>query len=92
MEYDPNEIRFRRIERKLNLLIGLVIVQLLVLLMVVVNLYLPSTFTLILMLLSLAVFLFVFRNQIPIWFGSLSRYVFGQLFSAQKSDSMKDIK
>jgi len=92
MEYDPNERRFRRIERKLNLLIGLATIQLVVMLFIVVKLFLPSTFTLILLLLSVAIFLFVFRNQIPNWFGDFSRYVFGQLFSAQKSDSMKDIK
>jgi hypothetical protein len=92
MEHNPHESRFRRIERKLNLLVGLMAVQLIVLLFIVVKLFLPSAFTLILMLLSLAVFLFVFRNQIPFWFGSFSRYVFGQLVSAQKSDSMKDIK
>jgi hypothetical protein len=92
MEQDPHEIRFRRIEKKLNLLISLAAIQLLLLLIVVVSLFLPSTFTLVLILLSLAVLAFVFRNQIPNWFGSLSRYIFGLLFSAQKSDSMKDLK
>lgn len=92
MEQDRYENRFRRIERKLNLLLGIAAIQLVVMLFIVVKLFLPSTFTLVLILIFLAVFLFVFRNQIPSWFGSASRYLFSQLVSAQKSDSMKDMK
>ena len=92
MEQDRYENRFRSIERKLNLLIAIVTILLVISLFIVVKLFLPSTFTLILMLLALAVFLFIFRNQIPGWFGNASRYFFYQLVSAQKSDSMKDIK
>jgi hypothetical protein len=92
MKYDPHESRFRRIERKLNLLVSLTFIQLLIVLIILVNLFLPSTFTLVLILLSVATLIFVFRNQIPYWFGSFSRYIFSQLFSAQKSDSMKDLK
>ena len=92
MEHEPYKKRIRRMDQKINLLIGLAVVQLILTLFIVIQLFLPSTFTLVLMLLSLAVFLFVFRQQIPFWFGSLSRFVFGQLSSAQKSDSMKDTK
>lgn len=94
MENDLNEKRFQRIEGKLRLLVVLSIVQSVVIVALVVCLFIkqfmPSTLSLILMLVVLAVFLYAFRSQIPIWFGSTSRFVFSQLFEAQKSDSMKD--
>lgn len=94
MKNDPNESRFRRIESKLRLLIGLSIVQSVVIAVLAACLFMkqfmPSTLSLVLVLVGMAIFLYVFRTQIPAWFGNASRFVFAQLFEAQKSDSMKD--
>ena len=94
MENDPNEKRFKRIEGKLRLLVMLSIVQSVVIVALVICLFIkqfmPSTLSLLLMLVVLAVLLYAFRSQIPLWFGTASRFVFSQLFDAQKSDSMKD--
>lgn len=90
MDKDPNEKRLRRVEVKLNVLLGFSAVQLLVLLAIVIKQFLPTPFTWVLILVAVATFIFAFRNQIPSWFGHFSRYIFGQLFAAQKSDSMKD--
>jgi hypothetical protein len=94
MDNDPNETRFKRIENKLRLLVVLSIAQSVLIIALVVCLFIrqfmPTTLTLILIFVVLAVFLFAFRSQIPSWFGSTSRFVFAQLFEAQKSDSMKD--
>ena len=96
MENDPSEKRFARLEKKLNLLMTLVIGQAVLLAVLVVCLiidqFMPSTLTLIMMLVAVAVFAYFFRGQIPGWFARLSRFVFAQIFAAQKSDSIKDIK
>ena len=101
MESDPNEERlneerFARLEKKLNLLTLLTIGQACLLAVLIVCLiidqFMPSTLTLILMLIALGVFAYFFRSQIPGWFARLSRFVFAQMFAAQKSDSIKDIK
>lgn len=94
MENNPNEKRFQRIEGKLRLLVLLSLVQSVVIIALIVCLFIkqfmPSTLSLMLILVVSAVFLYVFRSQIPVWFGSASRFVFSQLFEAQESDSMKD--
>ncbi len=97
MENDPNnDARFKRIERKLTLLFGLAIVQLALLVFLAVCLvikqFMPSTFSMILLLAAVAGFMYFFRAQIPSWFGSGSRFIFAQIFAAQKSQSIKDIK
>jgi hypothetical protein len=93
---DPNETRFKHIEGKLRLLIVLSIVQSLVIAFLIVCLFvkqfMPSTSSVILLLVAIAVFLYVFRNQVPTWIGNASRFVFSRLFDAQKTESMKDIK
>lgn len=95
MDHDSNETRLKRIESKLRLLVVLAVVQSIVIALLVVSLFIqqfmPSTPTLILLLIVLAVLGYVFRKQIPSWFGRISRLCFSQLVAAQKSDSMKDI-
>lgn len=96
METDPDEKRFARLEKKLNLLTVLAIGQAILLAVLVVCLMLeqlmPSTLTLIMMLVAVGAFAYFFRSQIPGWFARLSRFVFAQMFASQKSDSIKDIK
>ncbi len=96
MEFDPNEKKLDRLEKKLNLLMTLVIGQAVLLAVLIfcliVDQFMPSTLTLIMMLVATGVFAYFFRNQIPGWFARLSRFVFAQMFAAQKSDSFKDIK
>ncbi|MFK7770224.1 MAG: hypothetical protein AB8B55_23640 [Mariniblastus sp.] len=101
MENDPEKFsttdaRLKRIERKLNLLFGLAVAQLIVIVFLaiclVIKQFMPSTFSLVLFSLALAGFGYFFRGQIPSWFGNGSRLIFSQLFAAQKSESIKDIK
>ena len=96
METDPNEKRFARLEKKINFLTVLMSGQAILLGVLVVCLiiqqFIPSTLTMILMLVALGAFCYFFRTQIPGWFGRLSRFAFAQMFAAQKSDSLKDIK
>jgi hypothetical protein len=75
---DSADLRLKKVERKLSLLIGVSICQ-----------FLPSTFTLVLFAALAILFVFVFHKQIPGWIGNLSRYVFAQMIDSQKSDSMK---
>lgn len=94
MENEPNEKRFKRIESKLRLLVALSVAQSVVIIALAICMFvqqfMPTTPTLLLMMVALAIFVYFFRSQIPSWFGSSSRFVFTQLFEAQKSDSMKD--
>jgi hypothetical protein len=94
MENDLNEQRFSRIESKLRLLVMLSIIQSITIVVLVfclfIKQFMPTTLSLILMTVVLAVFFYAFRSQIPSWFGAASRFVFSQLFEAQKSNSMKD--
>ncbi|MDG1874315.1 MAG: hypothetical protein P8J27_10420 [Mariniblastus sp.] len=94
MEQDPHEKRFQSIEKKLNLLVVIGITQAIVLTVLasclLVNQFLPSTWTMILLLLLTVVFVYFFRKQIPGWLGTAGRFFFSQLFAAQKSDSAKE--
>lgn len=96
MEHDKNEERFKTVEKKLSLLITLAIAQsaalAILIIMVVFQQFMPGTMTLFLFLVGVVAFLYVFRKQVPGWIGNMSRYAFSQMFAAQKSDSMKDIK
>lgn len=96
MKNDENDTRFIAIEKKLKMLVMLCTVQTIALailiLCLVVQQFMPSTLTLIMFLAVVCVFLFFFRNQVPGWIGNITRYAFAQMFAAQKSDSMKDIK
>ena len=95
MEKDPHEKRLQRIEGKLRLLVVLSIIQSSVIAFLVVCLFLrqflPSTPSIIMLLAAIAVFFYLFRAQIPSWFGSTSRFVFSQLFAATETD-IKDAK
>jgi hypothetical protein len=92
---DPNQERFQRIERKLSLLLTIAIAQSVVILLLVVGMFvsrfLASTMPMIIFLVVTIGFLVLFRKQLPGWFGSVSRFVFSKLLSAQKPNSMKDI-
>ena len=96
MENDPDEKRFERLEKKINLLTALTIGQAVLLAILVVCLtiqqFMPGTLTTIMMLAAVGAVAYFFRRQIPGWFGRLSRFAFAQMFASQKSDSMKDIK
>ena len=96
MEDDKNQERFKTIEKKLSMLVTLAIVQSVALAVLVVCLvvqqFMPSTLTLLLFLAGVIGFLYFFRAQVPGWIGNISRYVFAQMFAAQKSNSMKDIR
>ena len=96
METDQNEKRLARLEKKINFLTAVMTGQAILLGVLVVCLiiqqFIPSTLTMILMLVAVGAFCYFFRAQIPGWFGRLSRFTFAQLFAAQKSDSLKDIK
>jgi len=93
---DSTAQRLARLEKRINLLVGITIVQAIILTIFIVCLvvrqFMPSTLSLILMLIALAGFLYFFRARVPGWIGNFSRFVFAQMFAAQKSDSMKDIK
>ena len=96
MDNNSNEKRFKYIEAKLRLLILLSIVQSLVIVFLVVCLFLrqfmPSTSSIVLLLIAIAVFLYLFRKQVPTWIGNASRFVFSRLIEVQESESIKDIK
>jgi Flp pilus assembly protein TadB len=86
---DSADLRLKKVERKLSLLIGVSICQCVLLAVIAVGYFLPSTFTLVLFAALAILFVFVFHKQIPGWIGNLSRYVFAQMIDSQKSDSMK---
>ncbi len=92
-QFDPNEQRFKRIESKLRLLVILAIVQTLVICLLIgcllLKQFMPSTLTLILVFVGIGVLAYLFRGQIPTWFGNASRLFFSQMFAAQKSESLK---
>ena len=88
---DQASLRLKKVERKLNLLIGVSIFQCVLLAVIAVGYFLPSTFTLVLFAALAILFVFVFHKQIPGWTGSLSRYLFAQMLDSQKTDSMKDV-
>lgn len=91
---DPNDERFKRIEKKLNLLFTIAVGQSILLAFLVVGLvlskFLASTLPTVLFLIVVVGFIVLFRNQIPGWFGQFSRYAFGKMISAQKTESSKD--
>jgi uncharacterized membrane protein YccC len=93
MDNDPHETKFNRIEAKLRILVILSIVQTIVIALLVACLFIkqfmPSTLTLMLLVAGVGVFVYLFRSQIPAWFGGASRFFFAQLFAAQKSESFK---
>lgn len=92
---DPNEERFQRIERKLNLLVTIAITQSVVLVLLIIGMLLSrmlsSAMPMLLFFLILTGFIVLFRKQLPGWFGSASRFLFAKMLGAQKDHSMKDI-
>ena len=79
---DPVEKRIQQIELKLGILVGLATLQLILLCLILVNSLLPNLmwfFKLVVLFLLLGGAGLFFRNQIPGWIGSASRYVFSHL-------------
>ena len=77
------DVRLKKIESKLSILMVVGIVQSALLAIIAVGYFMPTTFTLIMMLGLLIGFVFVFHKQIPRWTGNLTRWFFSQLLSAQ---------
>ncbi|MEL7497031.1 MAG: hypothetical protein AAFN77_05435 [Planctomycetota bacterium] len=77
----------------MNVLIGVCVIQSLLLGLVILaltlNQLMPSYPTLILALAVLGFLGYVFRRQIPGWFGQMSRMFFARMLST-KSDSVND--
>ena len=92
MEKDPIEYRMKRIEWKLTLLLGTSIVQAVLLAIIAIGYFLPSTFTLVAACILMVLFVIFFHRQIPGWFGHISRYVYAQILDAQNPNSIKDLK
>lgn len=90
MNPDPTE-QLRRIERKLNVLTVICGAQAVVLALLVVSQYFAKTIQILLWLTLFGFLIYMFRRQIPGWFGVASRFVFAQLASAEKSHSSKDL-
>ena len=89
---DPIETRLGKIERRLNILIGAAVVQAVLLAVIAVGYFVPSTFTLITCCILIGVFVVVFRKQIPGWLGKFSRFFFAKIMEVQEPDSLKDAK
>ena len=89
---DPSqENRLKRVEFKLNLVIGLCLFQTLLLAMIITATAVSKMtyyLTLITLLLVIGGGAYIFRSQIPSWFGSASRMFFASLLTP-KSDSQK---
>ena len=94
MDANDYDQRLKRIERRVQLLIGLAIAQLACSLgllgWVIASSMMPNTLTLVLLLVAVAAFAYFFRSQIPGWFGRFSRWLFAQFLTAQEHDSVKD--
>jgi hypothetical protein len=92
MGQDPDNSRLAKIERRLNILIGVAVVQAVLLAIIAVSYFVPSTFTLITCCILVGAFVVVFRKQIPGWLGKFSRYFFTKIRDMQEPDSVKDLK
>jgi hypothetical protein len=96
MTNEPNDERLQRIEAKLRLLVVLAIVQTsaiaILITSMLANQFMPSIPTLILVSAIIGASLYVFRSKIPLWFGSISRFVFSHLLTTKKNDTSNDSK
>lgn len=92
MGHEPEDYRLAKIEWRLNVLILVAIIQAVLLTIIAVSYFVPSSFTLIIGCVLIGVFAVVFRKQIPGWFGKFSRFFFAQIMEIQESDSLKDVK
>jgi hypothetical protein len=85
------EFRFRKIERKLNLLLGLGILQAALITFVAFSTFsewvMPSWTTIILGSIVFLAGLFVFRKQIPGWLGAAGRYALNRSRRPKSSTS-----
>lgn len=76
---ESNDLRLRAVEWKVNLILVLIGIQLAMSGLILVRQYLiPSTTTLVLCSVAVAVFIWLFRNQIP---GLVKRMIFRQVVS-----------
>ena len=92
---EENRQRLLAVEQKMKLLVTLGIAQTILLAVILVMLLmdqlLPDWSTLILFVIIIGVAGYVFRKQLPSFFGQVSRHVFARLASTQKNGSSKDI-
>ena len=91
-EDELTQSRIRSIERKINLLLVIVIVQTFLITFVAFSTFsewvMPSWTTIILCSLVALAGVYVFRRQIPGWIGAAGRYAFGR--SRKKEESAAD--
>lgn len=92
MGQDPDNSRLTKIERRLNVLIVVAVIQAVLLAIIAVSYFVPSTFTLIVCCILAGAFVVVFRKQIPGWVGKFSRFFFARIMEIQEPDSVKDVK
>ena len=72
---DP-EIKFQRLEMKINALMAICVVQTLMLAcLMFAEMFVPSTFTMFVILIATGVALYLFRQQLPSVIGSVFRFV-----------------
>lgn len=90
MDNSPQSERaIKRLEFKMNIVLGLCVFQAFLLAMIVTAVTLSKVtyyLTFFMVVALLAVFVYFFRRQIPGWFGSMSRAFFAQMLTT-KSDS-----
>lgn len=92
MGQDPDNSRLAKIERRLNVLVVVAVIQAVLLAIIAVSYFVPSTFSLIICCILVGAFVVVFRKQIPGWFGKFSRFLFAKIMEIQEPDSVKDMK
>ncbi len=87
--------RLAAVEQKLKLLVSLGIAQttllIIILVLMLIGQVLPNWSTLIMFILIAGLVSYTFRKQLPSILGHVSRFIFNQLSSNQKSGSNKDI-
>lgn len=92
---DQNQQRLAAVERRIKLLVSLGIAQTILLAVILVMLLmdqlLPDWSTLIMFIVIVGVVGYVFRSQLPSFFGQVSRFIFARLSTTTKNDSGKDI-
>jgi uncharacterized membrane protein len=93
MANESDDTRLEKIDQKLRILVVLAVCQAvitgLMFVYLVLENFIPSNSTFFLLLIGLGIFSYLFRSRIPSWFGSLSRFIFANLFEMRKSDSIK---
>lgn len=93
---NETEQKLKRLERRVNLLVVLGIVQSVLLCFIafatMIEQLIPSSMTLILILIVLGVAIYFLRSYIPGWFGAMSRFFFAQMLEPKTEPMKKDIQ